>query len=81
VWGFVHNLKNNKSTGDEKFDKDHQILGATALAWNMFKAHSPKEVIEALEEDIKQAGVPEMSAEGHEGEIQLFDTKFISNLL
>jgi len=81
VWGFVRNLKSNKWTGDEKFDKDHWIMGATALAWNMFKAHSPKEVIEALEEDIKQAGVPEMSAEGHEGEIQLFDTKFISNLL
>ena len=43
----------------------------------MLRDHSPKEVIDALEEDIKEAGVPEMSAEGHEGEVQLFDLKLL----
>ena len=37
------------------------------MAWNMFRSHAPKEVIDMLQENITEAGVPSMSAEGQGG--------------
>ena len=63
----MRNLKSKKWSDSDKFAKDRQILGVTALAWNMFKSHAPKEIIDMLQEDISEAGMPPMSAEGQGG--------------
>ncbi|KAF8468553.1 hypothetical protein JB92DRAFT_2773247, partial [Gautieria morchelliformis] len=60
VWGFVQNLKKNKTwSTDEKFKKDRPTLGAIALSWNLFTSVAPKEVMDALQEQIRLAGMPE----------------------
>ena len=57
IWGFVNNLKCKWSSGD-RLAKDTRILGVLAIAFNIFCAKSPKEVVDGTLKAIESSGMP-----------------------
>jgi hypothetical protein len=60
VFGYVCNIKDKKMTETDHTRKDHELLGAFGLVWNMLSVSVPAPVMEACETAMDLAGLPRM---------------------
>jgi hypothetical protein len=64
VFGLVRNLKDKNLPIDSLLEKDHRLLGAFGMVWNLFLSITPAPVIEVCNAAMDDVGIPRMQAEG-----------------
>ena len=68
VFSHVRNLKNKALCKETKCQKDHEVLGALTLAWNIITTRAPKEAMDTLMRELEEVQIPLMITEDDKGQ-------------